>query len=72
LAITTTGSPAGFESGFFQSQLATKQWTATTEVRLNDGTKGTKQVGTIAVELGYRDSAEDLASTKQVSGTMDP
>jgi hypothetical protein len=29
---------------------------------LMTGTKGAKQVGTIAVELGYRDSAEDLAS----------
>jgi hypothetical protein len=62
----------GVESGFFQSQLATKQWTATTEVRLLDGHKGTKRIGTIAVELGYRDSAEDLAATKQVSGIMDP
>jgi hypothetical protein len=62
----------GVECGFFQSQFATKQRTATTEVRLIDGHKGTKQIGTIAVELGYRDSAEDLAITKQVSGTMDP
>jgi hypothetical protein len=62
----------GVESGFFQSQFATKQWTATTEVRLGYGHKGTKQIGTIAVELGYRDSAADLATTKQVSGTMDP
>jgi hypothetical protein len=62
----------GVESGFLQSQLATKQSTATTEVRLLDGHKGTKQIGTIAVELGSRDSAEDFAATKQVSGAMDP
>jgi len=63
---------AGVESGFFQSQLATKQWTATTEVRLGYGHQGTKQIRTIAVELGRRDSAEGLASTKHVSATMDP
>jgi hypothetical protein len=36
------------------------------------GTKDTKHVGTIAVELGYEYFAEDLASTEEVSGTMDP
>jgi len=34
------------------------------------GHQGTKQIRTIAVELGHRDSAEDLAQTKQVSATM--
>ena len=51
-------SCTGVESGFFQSQLATKQFTATTEVRLGYGHQGTNQIRTIAVELGHRDSAE--------------
>jgi hypothetical protein len=35
-----------------QGQLATKQSTAATEVRLRDGHEGTKTIATIAVELG--------------------
>jgi TatD DNase family protein len=38
-----------------QGQLATKQWTAATEVRLVDGHEGTKTIATIAVELGFSD-----------------
>ena len=40
-----------------QGQLATKQSTAATEVRLLDGHKGTKMTATIAVELGSAESA---------------
>ena len=45
----------GLELGLLQGQLATKQWTAATEVRLRDGHVGTKTVTTIAVELGFPD-----------------
>ena len=45
------------ELGLLQGQLATKQWTAATEVRLRDGHIGTKTVTTIAVELGCPDCA---------------
>ena len=47
----------GVELGLLQGQLATKQWTATTEVRLSDGHKGTNEIATIAVELGSAKSA---------------
>jgi hypothetical protein len=46
---------AGVELGLFQDQLATKQWTAATEVTLVDGHEGTTTFTTIAVELGFAD-----------------
>jgi len=45
----------GVERGLLQGQLATKQWTAATEVRLVDGHEGTKTIATIAVELDFPD-----------------
>jgi hypothetical protein len=47
----------GVELGLLQDQLATKQSTATTEVRLRDGHEGTKTIATIAVELGSAEFA---------------
>lgn len=37
---------------FIHDLLATKQWTATTEVRLRDGHEGTKQSTTKAAKSG--------------------
>src|SRR5208283_4368061 len=54
LAITKQALRRG-RVDLLQGQLATKQWTATTEVRLSDGHKGTKTVTTIAVEFGFPD-----------------
>src|SRR5208337_239814 len=48
---------SGVELGLLQDPLATKQWTAATEVRLCDGHQGTKQTTTIAVEHGLREHA---------------
>ncbi len=49
------GLSSGVERGLFQVPLATKQGTATTEVRLCDGHQGTKLTTTIAVESGLRE-----------------
>jgi len=46
-------SQAGSSVAFFKVPLATKQSTATTEVRLRDGHKGTKYLTTIAAEHGW-------------------
>jgi len=53
----------GVELDLLQGQLATKQWTATTEVRLSDGHKGTKTIATIAVEFGSAESAMVCAAS---------
>jgi hypothetical protein len=57
LAITTTGSPAGSSLAFFKVSSSPNNGPRQPKSDLKTGTKGTKQIGTIAVELGYRDSA---------------
>src|SRR5271170_6363992 len=67
-----TGFPAGSRSASFQSaNLATKQWTAATEIRLLDGHNGTRRTAIMAVEPAFL-SLQRPSGTAQVSGTMDP
>jgi|SRR5271155_1187318 len=67
-----TGFPAGSRSASFQSaNLATKQWTAATEIRLFDGHNGTRRTAIMAVEPAFL-SLKRPSGTAQVSGTMDP
>src|SRR6516165_7454304 len=53
----TTGSPAGSSLAFFKVSSPPNNGPRQPKSDLETGTKGTKQIGTIAVELGYRDSA---------------
>src|SRR6516225_3559511 len=53
----TTGSPAGSSLAFFKVSSPPNNGPRQPKSDLETGTKGTKQMGTIAVELGYRDSA---------------
>jgi hypothetical protein len=67
-----TGFPAGFEIGLFSERnLATKQWTAATEIRLLNGHNGTRRTAIMAVEPAFL-SLQRPSGTAQVSGTMDP
>ena len=67
-----TQASSGVEIGLFSERnLATKQWTAATEIRLLNGHNGTKQTAIIAVEPAFL-SLQRPSGTAQVSGTMDP
>jgi hypothetical protein len=61
----------GVELGLLQGELATKQWTAATEVRLVDEHEGTNTIATIAVELGFPDGVTGLPARAKFPA-MDP